>query len=87
MFATASIITAVRKDAIHVPVSAVNFSENKPKVFVVGADSLVQERPVQTNWRDGDQIEILNGVKKGEVVVTTGSYGLGDKMKVTVMHH
>jgi RND family efflux transporter MFP subunit len=87
MFATAAIIAAVRNDAIYIPIAAVSISNNEPKVFVVGSDSLVQERPVKTNWRDGDKIEILDGVKKGEVVVTTGSYGLGDKMKVTVLKH
>lgn len=87
MFASASIITAIRNDAIYVPVAAINSSDNQPKVFVVGPDSTAQERLVKTNWRDGDKIEILSGIQKGEVVVTTGSYGLGDKMKVTVLQH
>lgn len=84
MFATASIIAAVHPNAANIPASALVVANNEPKVFVVQADSTVQERPVKTGWRDGDRIEILEGAKSGERVVTTGSYGLGDKMKVTI---
>jgi membrane fusion protein, multidrug efflux system len=84
MFATASIIAAVHPDALNIPATALVVANNEPKVFVVQADNTVQERPVKTGWRDGDRVEILEGVKNGERVVTTGSYGLGDKMKVTI---
>lgn len=84
MFATASIIAAVHPNAANIPASALVVANNEPKIFVVQPDSTVQERPVKTGWRDGDRIEILEGAKSGERVVTTGSYGLGDKMKVTI---
>jgi multidrug efflux pump subunit AcrA (membrane-fusion protein) len=84
MFATASIIAAVHPDALNIPATGLVVTNNEPKVFVVQADNTVQERPVKTGWRDGDRVEILEGVKNGERVVTTGSYGLGDKMKVTI---
>lgn len=84
MFATASIIAAIHPNALNIPASALVVANNEPKVFVVQPDSTVQERLVKTGWRDGDRIEILEGVKNGERVVTTGSYGLGDKMKVTI---
>lgn len=86
MFATASIIADVHPNAMNIPASALVVANNEPKVFVVQADSTVQERPVKTGWRDGDRIEILEGAKPGERVVTTGSYGLGDKMKVTIVN-
>ena len=86
MFATASIIADVHPNASNIPASALVVANNEPKVFVVQADSTVQERPVKTGWRDGDRIEILEGAKPGERVVTTGSYGLGDKMKVTIVN-
>jgi membrane fusion protein (multidrug efflux system) len=86
MFATASIVAAVHPNALNIPASALVVANNEPKVFVVQADSTVQERSVKPGWRDGDQVEILEGVKSGERVVTTGSYGLGDKMKVTIVN-
>ncbi len=86
MFASAGIITSVRNDAISVPTSSLVMTNEEPKVFVVRPDSTVQERRVKTGWRDGENMEILEGVKPGEMVVTIGSYGLADRMKVTVMN-
>jgi membrane fusion protein, multidrug efflux system len=84
MFATASIVAAVHQNALNIPASALVVANNEPRVFVVQDDLTVQERSVKPGWRDGDRVEILEGVKNGERVVTTGSYGLGDKMKVTI---
>jgi multidrug efflux pump subunit AcrA (membrane-fusion protein) len=83
MFATASIVAGVHPDALYVPAAAITTPNNQPTMFVVRTDSTVEQRTVQTGWRDGDRVEVLNA-KKGEVVVTTGSYGLSDKMHVTV---
>lgn len=84
MFATALIVAAVHKDVLYVPVAAVSMANNEPTIFVVKPDSTVEARRVQTGWRDGNKVEIKENAKKGEIVVTTGSYGLSDKMHVTV---
>jgi membrane fusion protein, multidrug efflux system len=84
LFATANIVTSVRKDALYIPEKALVTTNNEPKVFVVQPDSTVQERHVQPRWRDANKVEIISGLQKGEMIVTTGSYGLADKMKVTV---
>lgn len=82
MFAQGSIVTDSHDAALYIPAAALVVTNNEPKVFVVGPDSRARERAVQTGWREGDKIEILKGVQNGEVVVTTGSYGLADGMKV-----
>ncbi|PWT91873.1 MAG: hypothetical protein C5B54_04510 [Acidobacteria bacterium] len=82
MFATASIVAESHSDALYVPVAAFVNTNDQPKVFVVGTDSKVQERSIKPGERDTDKLEILEGVKEGETVVTTGSYGLADGMKV-----
>jgi RND family efflux transporter MFP subunit len=84
MFATAKIITGDHPHALYVPATALVTSNDESKVFVIGSDSKVQERRVDAGWRDGNRIEILKGIKNGELVVTTGSYGLAEGMKVTV---
>lgn len=84
MFATGGIITGVHESALFVPAAAVVTRNDAPKVYVVGPDSKAQERDVKLGWRDGDKVEILDGVHAGETVVTTGSYGLADQMKVTI---
>lgn len=87
MFATASIVAAIHENAVYVPASALSTANNQPTIFVVRSDSTVQARRVQVGWRDGNKVEILANAKRGEIVVTTGSYGLSDNMHVTVKNN
>ena len=82
MFATAQIAAGVHQNALYVPAESLVVANNEPKVFVVGKDSKVKETRVETGWRDGGKVEIVKGLQGGEVVVTTGSYGLADGMSV-----
>jgi multidrug efflux pump subunit AcrA (membrane-fusion protein) len=83
--ATVSIDAGTIPDAVVVPASALLASdEGGSKVMVVGADSSAQERAVKVGVRQGDNVQILDGVKPGEQVVTVGGLGLEDKAKVTV---
>ena len=84
MFAAAGILTDTHPDALYVPSAALVVTNNDPKVFVVGKDSKAEERKVRIGWRDGDRVEIVQGLRTGEVVVTTGSYGLADGMTLIV---
>ncbi len=84
MFATANIIAAIHPAALYVPAAAVVVENEEAKVFVVGTDSKITEKRVQTGWREGDRVEILQGVQKGDPVVTVGSYGLANGMIVKV---
>jgi multidrug efflux pump subunit AcrA (membrane-fusion protein) len=72
-------------NALKVPVASILTGEDGSKsVMVVGADSTAQKRPVQTGIQDGDDIQITQGLTTGDMVITTGSYGLdkGTKIKV-----
>ncbi|HEX4772832.1 MAG TPA: efflux RND transporter periplasmic adaptor subunit [Bryobacteraceae bacterium] len=72
-------------NAITVPVSALLSSdEGGEKVMIVGSDSLAHEQPVKIGVRDGDDVQILSGVKPGDRVITQGALGLDDKAKVKV---
>ncbi|MGC2657495.1 MAG: efflux RND transporter periplasmic adaptor subunit [Bryobacteraceae bacterium] len=83
--ASASIDAGSISDALIVPASAVLASdEGGSKVMVVGPDSVVHERPVKIGVRQAENIQILEGVKAGEQVVTVGGVGLDDKAKVVV---
>jgi multidrug efflux pump subunit AcrA (membrane-fusion protein) len=66
------------------PQSAVMRRGTAPYVLVVGADGRVKERQVQTGQRDGDRIEIRQGLKTGERVVLSGGAFLteGDVVQV-----
>ncbi len=72
-------------DAIVVPVSALLASdEGGEKVMVAGSDGLAHERPVKTGVHSGDDVQILSGLKEGEVVITQGGLGLDDKAKIQI---
>ena len=72
-------------NAMIVPVSALLASdEGGEKVMVAGSDGLAHERPVKTGVRSGDDVQILNGVKEGEQVITQGGLGLDDKAKIQI---
>jgi multidrug efflux pump subunit AcrA (membrane-fusion protein) len=72
-------------DAVIVPVSALLASDDGgEKVMVAAADSTAQERKVEVGVRDGENVQILSGVKAGEQVITSGALGLDDKAKIEV---
>ncbi|MBQ7476083.1 MAG: efflux RND transporter periplasmic adaptor subunit [Selenomonadaceae bacterium] len=66
-----------------VPLPAIIDRENT-EVFVVKNDSTIERRKVQIGIEDDDFIEILGGLKEGEVVVTSGMKGLEDNAKVSI---
>jgi multidrug efflux pump subunit AcrA (membrane-fusion protein) len=53
-------------------------------VMVVGSDGHAHQRKVQTGIQEGDRVQIVQGLKEGEVVVTVGAYGLPDNVKVAI---
>jgi len=73
------------KDALVVPSSAIlSLEEGGEKVMVVGADSLAHEKKITIGAKDGDKVQLLEGVKEGDRVITAGGLGLEDKVKVQV---
>jgi membrane fusion protein, multidrug efflux system len=58
--------------ALTVPPTALFQHEGGPALWVVGADSKVQLRPVRVTRYDSDRVLIESGVKPGERIVTAG---------------
>jgi RND family efflux transporter MFP subunit len=56
-------------DALVVPVQAVDRSGSEPFVMVVNNSNRVEKRPVQIGVSTANRVEILNGVKQGDVVI------------------
>ncbi len=83
-FAKGAVLTR-RDDAVaFVPAEAVTYFVGITKVFVV-VDSKAQERLVKPGTRQGGLVEILDGVKPGEVVATTNLAQLFNGAPVTVV--
>lgn len=73
MFANVEIITDVNSSAISVPQSAVLEDEGKSVVFVWEGNAY-QKRQVQLGIKNGDLVEIIDGLKAGDKVVVKGNY-------------
>jgi membrane fusion protein (multidrug efflux system) len=80
--ATALVAVGKRRDAVVVPDSAIVVVGDSMSVFVVEGDTLARVRSVTVGARRGGRAEIKAGLKPGEVVVTSGAFGLTDGMRV-----
>jgi len=70
--------------AILVPAVAVQPGQEGTYVFVIGADGVVEYRPVRLSRTQGGEAVIASGVAAGERVVTEGFARLGPGVPVTV---
>jgi HlyD family secretion protein len=71
-------------DALVVPAAAVlTAPDGTSSVMVVGSDSRAHQKNVKTGIKQGDDIQITDGLKGDEKVVASGAYGLPDNTKVT----
>jgi multidrug efflux system membrane fusion protein len=84
-FAEVTLAGERREDALVVPESAIQASEQGFVTYVVEGET-ARLRPIQLGLRTGTGIvEILSGMKPGETVVTEGSDRLADGIPVEVV--
>ena len=81
MFADVTVYTSDARTVVIVPQTAVSYSLYGDTVFVVvkaktGDGLVVERRYVKVGTKRGDKVAILDGVKKGEQVVTSGQIKL-----------
>ncbi len=78
MFATAIISTPSNgtKEVISIPSSAVQQIRGKPSVFILKDQDSFELKELELGKESGDFIEVINGLKPGEKVVTTGGFYL-----------
>ena len=70
-------------NVVIVPAAALAREGEETSVFVAMGDK-AQRRPVKIGLADGSDIEIVSGVKAGEMVIVEGQAGLPDDAKITV---
>jgi len=75
-------------DTLHnqtvVPVAAIQRGADGSYVFVVTPDKTVSQRDVKTGVQDGDNIQILSGLRPGDTVVVDGADRLRDGADVEI---
>jgi membrane fusion protein, heavy metal efflux system len=80
MFANVEIITDVKSTAISVPQSAV-LEDNGKSIVFVAEGNVYKQRQVQVGIKNGDRVEIIDGLNAGDRVVIKGNYLLLQQSK------
>ncbi len=77
-------VSGGKKAVVSLPQSAVLQRGSQTYVLVVGVDSHVHERPIKVGQRNGDRVQIRDGLRPEEQVVETGGAFLteGDVVQV-----
>jgi len=78
--------TASVPDAIVVPAAALFQDQGVDRyhVFVIGSDGKAHKKDIKVGLRDKDLVQATDGIKLGDVVVTSGGYALSDGLGVHV---
>jgi HlyD family secretion protein len=84
VFASARIAVEIHQHALVVPQTALVIEGDETFVFVAQGDK-VEKRKVTVGIRDKSRVEINEGLKDHERVVTQGAYGLGDGTKIKIV--
>lgn len=71
-------------DALTVPIESVVVAGADRYVFVIGADEVAYRTPVTIGAQTDSHAQILNGLRAGDRVATTGATALADGQQVTV---
>jgi RND family efflux transporter MFP subunit len=81
----ASILAQTIPEALVIPASALlTAPDGSTTVMAVGSDGRAHQRVVKTGAREGGDVQIMEGLKAGESVVTVAAYGLPDNTRVEV---
>ena len=84
MYARVNITTDNRRDALVVPASSVVDVNGRRGLYLATEAGTASFRAVRVGIEDQTQIEILEGVNEGDVVVTTGAGALTDGARFVV---
>lgn len=79
-----SIISRSLPDALVIPSAALlTAPDGTTSVMVAGNDGKAHQQPVKAGIREGDRVQIVEGLQAGQRIVGTGAYGLPDNSKIT----
>jgi Cu(I)/Ag(I) efflux system membrane fusion protein len=80
------VVTASVPDALVIPASALfqDPGADQYHVFVVGNDGRAHRTVVKLGLRDRERVQVTEGVKVGDPVITSGGYALSDGLNVRI---
>jgi HlyD family secretion protein len=80
-----SILAKTINDAIIIPASSVlTAQDGATSVMVAGTDGRAHQTAVNVGVRQGDDVQIVNGLQAGDRVVATGAYGLPNGARISI---
>lgn len=86
MFGRVRIVYDTRDNALMIPKEAVMNEDGNNSVYVLN-DKMVFRRTIQTGYVNGSNIEVIEGLKEGDSVVTIGQSSLQDSSLVQVVSY
>jgi membrane fusion protein (multidrug efflux system) len=84
MYANVSVDNGPSVELITLPQSAITYNPYGDTVYLVESDGTVKQRFIKLGETRGDQVAVLSGVAKGDVVVTAGQLKLRNGVHVAV---
>ncbi len=84
MFGRVKIVYDTRENAKMIPKAAIIAEDETQSVFVI-KDSLAFRKNITTGYANGVNVEVLEGLEDGEIVVTTGQGSLTDSTRVNIV--
>lgn len=84
MFARVYVETETRVDALVIPRAALSLESLGDTVYVT-EDGIAARRDVTLGFREGDSVEVVEGLSEGERIVVVGHEGLSDGTPIRVL--
>ncbi len=87
LYAEATIVLENKKDALSVPLQAVNHNGDQTSVLVVDSSNKLQTRTVTLGIQTATDAEVISGVQEGDMVVISDRSGLktGEEVRQKVI--
>jgi len=85
MFPSVTILTDKLTDVLVISRSNVLYEGNKAYVYVVGNDSLAEKKYIQIGLVVDDDLEVVSGLKEGQMVISQGQTLLTDGTSVRIV--
>jgi len=85
MFASVNFSSTKNKNVIAIPRKALVGSVKNPEVFIVD-NKIAKIRKVVIGTESGTEVQVINGVNVGEIIVVNGQNNLEDNTKVEILN-
>ena len=74
------------QNALSVPASAVLTEQEGGGryLMIIASDSTAHRKPVTLGVQNSERVQVLNGISAGDMVISTGDYGLEENTKVKI---